>query len=255
MTVLGACASQPDVPYPAFIRTDDLPDAFIAGLPGVRAKQLAVNPRTGDSSNRVILPADWSFSTGAAPDKSVELYVLAGQVELGGLSLSPGGYAYIPPGSTGMTMATEDGALLLYFQDDADASAVIRTPLITNSHLLEWQPLSDDPNDLGFSVLELRADPGSGARTWLLKVESVASQGWRRSSVGHEGYLVSGTQTYGECIDGQVVTADYTAGGYFNRPPEAIHGGPGAGTAGTAIWLMRVPGHGSVAEAAACGPE
>ena len=37
----AACApSQPDVPYPAFVLVDEIPDVFIAGLPGVRAKGL-----------------------------------------------------------------------------------------------------------------------------------------------------------------------------------------------------------------------
>lgn len=249
----GACASQqPDVPYPAFIVSDELPDAFIAGLPGVRAKQFTVNPRTGTSSNRVILPADWSFSTGAAPDKSVEMYILLGEIELGGLTLTAGGYAYIPPGSTGLQMRTEDGAVLLYFQDNADSRAVIQTPLITNSRLIEWQPLSDDPADFGFSVLELRSDPGSGAKTWLLRIDPVARQDWWQSSVVHEGYLLSGSHTYSECIDGEVATDIYAAGGYFNRPPQAIHGGPAAVSAGTSVWFMRIPENGTVTSVAAC---
>ena len=36
--------------------------------------------------------------------------------------------------------------------------------------LLNWAPLSGDDEDQGLLVKELRNDPGSGARTWLLSV-------------------------------------------------------------------------------------
>ena len=54
-----------------------------AGLPGVRAKHLAGNPDTRRSSDVVTLPPDWSFTTGGFPDKSVEIYVVAGSVKIG----------------------------------------------------------------------------------------------------------------------------------------------------------------------------
>ena len=108
LSMLGACAaSAPQTPYPAFIQTEELPDVFLAGLPGVRAKQLAGNPETRRSSNRIILPPDWQFTTGASPGKSVEIFVLAGEIALGDLPLGPGAYAYIPPGSTGLQMFTK----------------------------------------------------------------------------------------------------------------------------------------------------
>ena len=236
----GCAATAPQTPYPAFMQVDELPDVFIAGLPGVRAKQLAGNPATRRSSNRILLPADWQFTTGAAPGKSVELFVLAGEVELADLTLGRGGYAYIPPGSTGLQMKTSAGAMLLYFIDDADADAVIQTPLIMSSDLLGWTPVSENPNDIGISVKELRADPGSGARTWLMKVDPVASQGWQQSSISREGYLVAGTYRDSECINGEAITGDYGTGGYFHRVPGATFGGPEAVSVSGAIWLLRV---------------
>ena len=253
LSVLAGCAATaPQTPYPAFIQVDELPDVFIAGLPGVRAKQLAGNPATRRSSNRILLPADWQFTTGAAPGKSVELFVLAGEVGLGDLTLGPGGYAYIPPGSTGLQMKTLAGAMLLYFLDDADADAVIQTPLIMSSDLLGWAPLSENPNDIGISVKELRADPGSGARTWLMKVDPVAIQTWQQSSISREGYLVAGTYRDSECVNGEVVTGDYGTGGYFHRIPGATFGGPEAVSVSGAVWLLRVQEHESVQALAEC---
>ena len=51
--ILAGCASKaPELPYPAFIQVDELDDIFMASLPGVRAKQLAGDPRTRQSALR-----------------------------------------------------------------------------------------------------------------------------------------------------------------------------------------------------------
>jgi hypothetical protein len=200
------------------------------------------------------LPADWNFTTGAAPGKSVELFVLLGEIELGDLALGPGGYAYIPAGSTGLQMKSSRGASLLYFLDDADPDAVIQTPLILSSDLVSWTPLSDSPNDIGLSIKELRADPGSGARTWLLKIDPFASQSWQQSTTTREGYLVAGSYRDNECVDGVAVSGDYMPGGYFQRVPGAIFAGPDAASTDGAIWFLRTPEKESLRTLAACMP-
>ena len=235
--LLAACASTgTSVPYPAFIQVDELPDVFLAGMPGVRAKQLAGNPHTGRSSNRILLPADWQFTTGASPNTSVELFVLAGQIELGDLTLRPGGYAYVPPGSTGLSMRTEHGAMLLYFLDDANPAALIQTPLITSSDLIEWQPVAGYRHSY---IKELRFDPGSGARTWLHKVAAGGTTGWFNQSALTEGYLVAGKTAHSECINGETIGGRYASGGYFLRPAGAIHSEEQASEDGDAVWLYR----------------
>ena len=40
--ILAGCAAGPaQLPYPAFVDVNELPDVFIAGMPGIRAKTLA----------------------------------------------------------------------------------------------------------------------------------------------------------------------------------------------------------------------
>ncbi len=252
---LAGCASHaPQTPYPAFLQVEELPDIFIAELPGARAKQFAGDSRTRRSSNRILLPADWQFTTGASPGKSVEIFVLEGEIVLEDLTLGPGGYAYIPPGSSGLQMKTLRGASLLYFLDDADPDAVIQTPLILSSDLVSWTPLSESPNDIGLSAKELRADPGSGARTWLMKIDPFASQSWQQSSTTREGYLVAGTYRGSECVNGEAVTGEYVAGGYFYRNPRAIYGGPDAASADGAIWFLRAPEKESLQTLSGCTP-
>ncbi|MGI9263077.1 MAG: DUF4437 domain-containing protein [Woeseiaceae bacterium] len=248
LLVLGACASRPLAPpYPSYIDVNELPDAFIAGLPGVRAKQLSVDPRTQRASYRVQLPADWSFTTGASPGQSVEIFVLAGEVSLGEFALKSGGYAYLPPGHTGSQMESSNGALMLYFLDDSDDAAMIQTPLITSSELIDWQA-----EDIGVSVKELRRDPGSGARSWLRRIESQAILPLQKSNQNVEGYLVSGSIMYSECSEGMSGTDQYLPGGYFHRPPGATHAGPETTTESNAVWYLRVLGEEQVETVASC---
>lgn len=95
-------------------------------------------------------------------------------------------------------------------------------------------------------------DPGSGARTWLLKVDPIATQSLRRSSSTNEGYLLSGTYQTSECLMGEVVTDIYTRGGYFHRPPGATHGGTEEMATETSTWFMRVLATDTVLETNIC---
>ena len=237
--LLAACAtSAPTVPYPSFVQADDIPDAFLAGLPGVRAKRFAGDAKTRRSSSRLDLPPDWDFSTGGFPDKSVEIYVLRGSLKIGELELRAGGYAYLPDGSVGVPLSTDSGAQVLYFLDDANSAAVIRTPLVTNQELVPWVPLSGDPKDAGVSIKELRRDPGSGALTGLLRVERGATLPWQSQSVLEEGYLIEGQHQHSECVEGEPVDGEYLPGGYYYRSADAINGGP-VPAAEANVWYIR----------------
>ena len=246
----GCASAPPEPPFPAFVVVDELPDAFLAGLPGVRAKQLSVDPRTQRGSYRITTPPDWSFTTGASPIHSVEIYMLAGEATVGEFALRSGGYVYVPPGASGVRVSSETGATFLYFLDDADPSAVIQTPIISSSELIEWQPV-----DIGIVVRELRNDPGSGARTWLMRITPEAMLGWQQSSQNIEGYLVRGAMSYSECVAGEPYTAEYRPGGYFHRPPGAVHGGPDTRTTDSATWLLRARGKEEVLSVNVCAAE
>ncbi len=250
--LLSACASgPPDVPYPAFVKVDELHDVFMAALPGVRAKQLAGDPQTRRTSNRINLPPEWRGTSGGMPGRSLEIFVLAGTVTLADIELGTGGYAYLPAGSLGFNMTTREGAQILYFVSDMDPEAVIRSPILIDSGLLEWQP-TDAP---GLATKELRKDPGTGARTWLLRIDAGASRPWRSSSVVREGYLVSGEYQHTECVMGKEVTGQYSAGGYFYRPAAVVNGGPQSGGSVDAIWFLREVSGGTETAASACSAE
>ena len=236
---LSACAARPpEVPFPAFMPTDELEDVFLASLPGVRAKQLAGDPMTRRTSNRVDLPPDWQGTSGGTPGRSMEIFVLAGSLRLADIELGPGGYAFLPAGSLGFNLRTDDGARILYFVNDADPEAVIRSPIILDSALLAWQQTPSP----GIETKELRADPGTGATTWLTRIRAGAAIPWESSSAQREGYLVSGRYHHSECVAGVPVSGSYAAGGYFYRPPDTVNGGPQAGAETEATWLLRETG-------------
>jgi len=247
--LVNACASGPPAPpYPAFIVSDELPDIFMASLPGIRAKQYAGDPQTRATSNRVDLPPDWSGTTGGSPGKSLEIFVLAGELRLADITLGSGGYAYLPPGTLGFNLKSDDGARILYFLEDVDDEAMIRTPLILDSNLVDWQA----GDATGVSTKDLRADPGSGARTWLQRIDPGAAVPWQATSVSREGYFVSGQYQHSECVEGEAYTEIYLPGGYFNRPANAVNGGPGSMALTQAVWFLRETRHATTSNDVAC---
>lgn len=246
VTGCAANSGRPDLPYPAFVDSDAIPDAFLAALPGVRAKLYSSDMRTEAISARVDLPADWSGTTGAAPGKALELFVLAGSVEMSGFRLGPGGYAYVPPGSLGFNLSTQDGARVLWFLGDVQESAVIRAPIVLNSGLVDWEAQPD-----GTFRKILRKDPGSGATTWLARVDS-DPRAWRVSTATREGYLVAGRHRLAECWAGEAHVAEYETGDYFRRPAGTPAGGPDAAAIQPVVWFLREREAGNARTVPAC---
>ena len=247
--LLGGCASgPPQLPYPAFVQVDELNDIFMASLPGVRAKQLSGDPQTRRTSNRVDLPKDWKGTSGGVPGRSMEIFVVTGELRIADIALTSGGYAFLPAGSLGFNMAADEGARILYFVNDTDPESIIRSPIIIDSGLLEWQATAK----VGVSSKELRYDPGNGAKAWLVRVSPGATQSWESSSAVREGYLVIGNQQYSECLNGEIETWQYAPGGYFNRPANTISGGPDSLALTESIWLMRETQKGDVVVWPAC---
>ena len=243
LLILAACASgPPKLPYPAFVQVDELEDIFMASLPGVRAKQLSGDPQTRRTSNRVDLPAAWKGTSGGTPGRSMEFFVIDGEVKIADITLGRGGYAFLPAGSLGFNIASDDGARILYFVNDTDPESVIRSPIIIDSGLLDWE----ETRKPGVSTKELRSDPGNGSKTWMVRVATGAAQAWESSGAVREGYLVTGNQQYSECVNGKVESWLYAPGGYFYRPADTINGGPESFALMDSIWLMRETTKGEV---------
>jgi len=214
---------------------DELEDIFMASLPGVRAKQLSGDPQTRRTSNRIDLPNDWSGTSGGVPGRSTEIFVISGELMVADIDLKAGGYAFLPAGSLGFNLSAKEGARILYFVNDIDPESVIRSPIIINSYLLEWEVTEKD----GVTTKVLRDDPGNGSKTWLVRVAAGAAQAWESSTATREGYLVVGNQEFAECVNGEVKLWQYAPGGYFYRPANTISGGPESVALTEAVWIMR----------------
>ena len=207
----------------------------MASLPGIRAKQLAGDPQTRRTSNRIDLPPDWNGTTGGSPGRSLEIFVIDGKLKIADIELGRGGYAFLPAGSLGFNLASAAGARILYFLNDVDPESIIRSPIIIDAGLLEWSATST----IGVFSKELRLDPGNSSRTWLLKIEPGNPLPWQTSSTIREGYLLGGSFQQSECVAGEIHTWQYTPGGYFYRPPNTINGGPDARALTESVWLLR----------------
>lgn len=248
---LTACAiGPPKVPYPAFVQVDELEDMFMASLPGIRGKQLAGDPQTRRTSNRIDLPPDWAGTSGGAPGRSTEIFVLEGSLTLADIELPPGGYAFLPAGSLGFNMKSEPGARILYFVNDTDPESIIRSPIIIDTNLLGWEPTTTS----GVTTKEMRKDPGNGAATWLLHIDAGVSVPWQSSTTLREGYLMRGHYQHSECVNGEVLTWTYMEGGYFYRPADAVNGGPLSGGETDSVWFLRETDGGTHEIESGCEP-
>ncbi|MEM7432925.1 MAG: hypothetical protein AAF351_13465 [Pseudomonadota bacterium] len=250
--LLCACAattSEPD--YPAFVVTDEIEDMFMATLPGVRAKEFALDNRSRTTSLRIDLPEGWNGSSAGTPGKALEVFVIQGELEVADVSLTRGGYAFIPPGSLGFNLSTNSGARILYILSDLSASSTIQTPIILDSNLVDWQAT----DEMGVFAKDLRNDPGSGYRVWLMKFETDAAIPWRSNSRLREGYLLSGEFQISECVDGRPYTDVHQADGYFRRPADAVHGGPESQVLQESIWFMRETGSSTTNYDVNCGAD
>ena len=222
----------------------------MASLPGVRGKQLAGDPQTRRTSNRIDLPPDWRGTSGGVPGRSMEIFVVEGLLKIADIELPPGGYAFLPAGSLGFNMGTEQGARILYFVNDVDPESVIRSPIIIDTDLLGWEATVTT----GVTTKELRNDPGNGARTWLLRVSAGTTMPWQSSTAMREGYLLTGNYQHSECVRGEVHTSQYMRGGYFYRPAGTINGGPLSGGETDAIWFLRETATGTETITSGCVP-
>jgi hypothetical protein len=251
ITFIAACTSgAPKVPYPAFVQVDELEDMFMASMPGIRAKQLAGDPQTRRSSNRIDLPTDWKGTSGGAPGRSTEMFVLEGSLTIADIELPPGGYIFLPAGSLGFNIESKEGARILYFVNDTDPESIIRSPIIIDANLLPWEPT----NVPGVSIKELRRDPGNGAATWLEQIDAGVSTPWQSSTALREGYLVTGRFAESECVEGKVLTWSYAKDGYFYRPAGAVHGGPESGGDVDVTWFLRETEEGTNSIETSCAP-
>jgi len=208
---------------------------------GLDGQVLSVDPASGAASLRLRL-ARGLTRPGGYGDAELELYVLAGAIELGGARHGAGSYLCVPPGVALPPLASPRGAELLAFSNggppgftasDSDHPSAARDGLIAldAAGALRWEAGGGYPAARpGRLVKVLRSAPGSRALSCLI---ALAPQ-YRHEAIGYhdcatESYLIAGdywSLQAGACA----------AGSYAWRPPW-VNQGPARSERGALLFL------------------
>ena len=87
----------------------------------------------------------------------------------------------------------------------------------------------------------LAEDPETGARTWIIGLIHWGREisKWETHPRAEEVYFLEGAMANGEVFPDGTKMIPYEAGGYFYRPADIGHSGPGSGTDTYVIGLCR----------------
>ncbi|MEJ2602178.1 MAG: cupin domain-containing protein [Gammaproteobacteria bacterium] len=244
---IAGCASREPPPpqFSGFIQAQTAPVEPWSAYPGVTVRRLSGDEFTGRSALHLTLPLGWRWSGLVNDGFSREWFVLQGRIQAGERQLRAGDLLYVPAGAAPPAMTAVVASRMLVFTDPADSASGLDSGFVASSDALSWRAgtvARDAGVPLDLSVKDLKRDPGSGARTWLVKVRPGVAVPWESHSVVEEGYLLEGTYRLSECLPEGRRDGEYLPGGYFRRPAGWIHSGPDSGTDTGAVWLMRTPG-------------
>ena len=236
--------------FVGYLATQSLDYQPWARWPGVRAKLLSEDPRSGRLTVQAEFPAGWSLRQPPIADPSIEIVMLDGELEFGTESLRKYDFAFVPPGQRTPALGSRGGAHALVFFDPpaADAAAVARQRerghYVTRFDPDRWQPASLAKSagaTADLRVMHLKKDPFTTARTWYVKLGAGMTVPWEVHSMVEEGYVMEGDYRLAECLPTRTVIGDYRQGGYFWRPGGIPHSGPESGPEHGVIWLQRSP--------------
>lgn len=222
-------------PHIEFIQAQALP--WRRGLPGglrndVEVKLLSRDADTGACTAILRYPEGWARPNDEMLGADEEFFVLAGQLEIGGIGYGPYDYAYLPAGHVRKKARSARGAVVLTFFEAEPRPARDRENFRPDggfveridTNLLDWKLALHDPKvPYGLMTKTLRIDPDTKERTWMNSLLP-GSGGMTEGSLGakefhpvvEEMFQVSGDLCYDY---GRVMP-----GGYFWRPPGKLHG-------------------------------
>lgn len=190
------------------------------------------------------LPPGWHWLPPSQREHTWELFVLQGELLWGSRPLGPKDYAYLPSRASAPELRATAVTRALLFLDpprpsDGEVGRVVEYDEAA------WRPGVVAERDTGLrlplEVRDLRWVQATGQRTWLLRAGPELVLPWERHETVEEGFIVAGEYRLVECLPGARLTGTYRPGGYFYRPPGIVHGGPGSGSDGTVVMLLRTP--------------
>jgi hypothetical protein len=248
-----------------WVQSNHLPwrNLEISGIPSSEAKLLSLDHKTGARSLITRLPAGWSHPPGYHRTNE-EIFVLDGDLTIGGKRMTKYSYAYYPAGYLHGAASTKDGATLLQFWDAKpdfvpakESLSTTRTdevvedwnfydqPWTTPEKFGKWADFPSPPN---MRLKLLRKDKKTGQMTWINwshpganYLAALGAKPWEVHPSWEEYLLLEGTgHTVGECLPGiGAKKMTYKEGGYFWRPKGIRHVGPNTGSTGHKLLLHR----------------
>jgi len=235
-------------PHVEFIHTHEMPfetAELVSSRADIGSKLLSLAPGDGALSAVLSYPAGWKGKPNERMTADEEFFVLSGAILIGNVTYGEGCYAHLPAGYAKNITAGPAGAeVLTFFSQHPDPAPTAQT--FDRSRLVERHSLYEDGWDADYSGVNspeiaasgsrkklLRTDPVSGDQTWIMGViPSYREKKVESHPVVQECYIVSGelAGNYGLM----------TAGSYFWRPPQILHGPYGTKTG--AVILSRTIG-------------
>jgi len=232
----------------------------VPGLPDAEAKLLSMDRTTGARSQITRLPAGWSHPRGYH-NTNEEIFVLDGDLTIGGKLMTKYSFAYFPAGYAHGDAYSKYGATLLHFWDAepdfvqaGKSLANVRLdevvedwnfydrPWTKNENFVKW---ADFPPPADTRIKLLRQDKKTGQMTWInwfkpSYTDFAGQNAWEVHPSWEEFLLLEGDLTFSECMPGTgPMKTTYQEGGYFWRPKNIRHVGPGIFATGHVMFLHR----------------
>jgi len=229
----------------------------ISGVPDGVFELLSFDESTHARSQITRLPPGWTQPKGYHTT-NMEMFVLDGEIEVADDYMTKYSYVYIPAGYAHGPIYSETGVTLLQWWDaDPDfVTSELSKPEARldevvqhwNFYTAPWTKAEDFPKfsdrtpSRELRLKLLRKDKVTGQMTWINEGAPGGLRSktpWEAHPSWEEAMLLEGSFTYGECLPEGEVVGPYTAGGYFFRPPNILHGGRSAYSNTYTLWIFR----------------
>ena len=223
-------------------------DLDVAGLPeGLTTKVLS---RSGDGSmsHLVSAPGGWGVDEPRRLSATTEIFVMEGSLSIGSHRLEHYSYLRIPAGTavSGVEAGANGCRFLLFstglleFEPAADGTEHSRLEPLS-LHEMSWVASATPGVTPGLLHKRLAEDEETGARTWIIGLIHWGREisKWETHPCAEEVFFLEGAMANGEVFPDGTRMIPYEAGGYFYRPADIGHSGPGSGTDSYVIGLCR----------------
>jgi len=229
-------------------------DEFVGAEGAARQRHLAYDEEDGSVSAKIVFDTAWS-RPGGVHHAETEWFVLSGEVQIGEVLLTDGGYFQTPKGVWCPPIQVKPGTEILFFREygdwgfditDTNGDHVRPDQQLTIHHSAqeEWvtvelgSPMRFDLGGTpvpGLYIKMLHRDEATGFYTRLIK----AKGGWKEHPLAHhpvyeEAYCLEGGFEYN--------FGTMWPGTYFFRPPLIRHGDFTAAEGVGCTWIVRCDG-------------